>query len=534
MTVEAERTMNRVVVYIRVSSEEQVKNLSLPTQGRLCCEYCEKNGWEVVAVFIEWGESAKTAERSAFQAMLEFCRRPGNGIELVVVYGVSRFARNVTDHFVVSAMLGKSGIKLRSVTEVIDDTMCGRSMEVMSALFAEMDNRMRSDRTKTGLKSALAIGRWTFPAPLGYLNARDPDDKPIVVVDPERSPLVQKAFELFATGLYARNQVLKEVTKLGLRTLKGNTVTAQNFRQTLRNPFYTGWLVVPKWGERRRGNFPALVDQDTFDKVQAILAGRRATVTPFWHNRPEFPLRRFAKCGKCNAPLTATWCSGRTKKRYPYYICSKHCRKMSIRIEELERQFLGLLATMQMKPEMVALFQEIVRDVWNQKQAYGRESVAVQRRRLAELEKRRQQLNEAFIYKQAISQAVFQEECARLEAEIASARIEATVAVDDVDVEEVLEFAAQVMSNPAQFWQRLPLDQKQRFQRVLLPDGIAVTEEKLVQTPVTSPVFNLLQLESAEKATAGCQMFVSWNRILDWLRQIDLIRQAVMSLPAAA
>jgi DNA invertase Pin-like site-specific DNA recombinase len=36
------------------------------------------------------------------------------------------------------------------------------------AAFAQFDNDVRSDRTRAGMRAALVLGRWTFPAPLGY------------------------------------------------------------------------------------------------------------------------------------------------------------------------------------------------------------------------------------------------------------------------------------------------------------------------------------------------------------------------------
>jgi site-specific DNA recombinase len=54
--------MQRAVIYCRVSTKDQTKNLSLPTQEKACREYCIREGYEVVAVFVEEGESAKTAD----------------------------------------------------------------------------------------------------------------------------------------------------------------------------------------------------------------------------------------------------------------------------------------------------------------------------------------------------------------------------------------------------------------------------------------------------------------------------------------
>jgi hypothetical protein len=42
------------------------------------------------------------------------------------------------------------------------------------AAFAQFDTDMRSDRTRA-MRAALELGRWTFPAPLGYLRPRRSD-----------------------------------------------------------------------------------------------------------------------------------------------------------------------------------------------------------------------------------------------------------------------------------------------------------------------------------------------------------------------
>jgi len=56
--------MISAVIYVRVSTKEQTDNLSLPTQLKTCEEYCERQGFYVLARFREEGESAKTADRT--------------------------------------------------------------------------------------------------------------------------------------------------------------------------------------------------------------------------------------------------------------------------------------------------------------------------------------------------------------------------------------------------------------------------------------------------------------------------------------
>ena len=111
---------------------------------------------------------------------------------------LTRFAREKYDHFALRAHLKSLRISLRSATEPIDDTSTGKLMEGVLAAFAQFDNDVRSERTRGGMKAALELGRWTFLAPLGYLNAPRTAGMSLVP-DPERATLVRRAFQEFAT-----------------------------------------------------------------------------------------------------------------------------------------------------------------------------------------------------------------------------------------------------------------------------------------------------------------------------------------------
>lgn len=66
--------MLRAVIYCRVSTKEQTKNFSLPVQEKACRDYCERECYEVAAIFVDEGESAKTIDRPRFKELLAFCR----------------------------------------------------------------------------------------------------------------------------------------------------------------------------------------------------------------------------------------------------------------------------------------------------------------------------------------------------------------------------------------------------------------------------------------------------------------------------
>ena len=200
------------VIYVRVSTKEQTENLSLPTQLRACEEYCRRQGYEVLERFHEEGESAKTTDRSQLQSLLTYCRLNKGRVHFVVVFKLTRFARapGKDDHFALRSLLQSLGISLRSATEPVDDTSTGKLMEGVLAAFAQFDNDCRSDRTRAGMKAALELRRWTFLAPLGYLNAPRAMGKSLMP-DPERAPIVRRVFEKYATRQGFRRRVLLTV-----------------------------------------------------------------------------------------------------------------------------------------------------------------------------------------------------------------------------------------------------------------------------------------------------------------------------------
>lgn len=106
------------VIYVRVSTKEQTENLSLPTQVRGCEECCRRQGYEVLERFHEEGESAKTTDRGQLQNLLTCCRQNKGRVHFVVVFNLTRFARDKYDHFA-----------LRSLTAIARDlaAFCDRA-----------------------------------------------------------------------------------------------------------------------------------------------------------------------------------------------------------------------------------------------------------------------------------------------------------------------------------------------------------------------------------------------------------------------
>lgn len=494
--------MKTALIYCRVSTKEQAfQNHSLPTQEKACLEYCEKNGYSVGEIFIEEGESAKTTNRPEFQKMLTYCQKNRGKVHALVVYSVNRFARNNQDHTTIRAFLLGLGVTLRSVTEPIEDTSTGRLMEGVLASFSQFDNDVRAERTVSGMKNALEAGRWTYKAPLGYLNSRDSQNSKTLAYDTEKAPLVKKAFELYSTGLYTKTEVLKQVTDLGLRTMTGNKLQAQTINKILRNPIYAGWLTVNSWGSRTRGNFEPIVSQETFDRVQALITGKKHLITPHHRNREDFPLRNFTSCEICERPLTASWSKGRNRK-YPYYRCqNSKCKAVNIRKEILEDQFSEYLNKLTPSTDSIRLFSAILLDSWNDKTKEQQRTIQKVKKDLETLKERKNKLVDAFVYDKSIDSEIYQEQLSKLQLEIGLKELEVSEnRQENLNPESILKSAMFVISNPEMVWKNSPLNQRQRFQRVLFPKGLRFGKGGF-GTSETAPIYKLLSTINTQKDT---------------------------------
>jgi site-specific DNA recombinase len=494
------RPMIGAVIYVRVSTKEQTENLSLPTQIRACEEYCRREGYEVLERFKEEGESAKTTDRTELQKLLKYCRAHKGKVHFVVVYNLTRFAREKYDHFALRAHLKSLGISLRSATEPIDDTSTGKLMEGVLAAFAQFDNDVRSDRTRAGMRAALELGRWTFPAPLGYLNAPKRSGKSLIP-DPERAPLVKEMFEEFATGRFTKQEVLARINERGLRTRRGLVLSPQSFGQMLRNTIYIGFIESPDYGVSTRGDFEPLVSEQTFYRAQAVSNGRVQVTAPRERNHPDFPLRKFVRCETCGRPLTGSWSKGRNS-HYAYYHCQRQCRAVNVSKSKLEGLFVDELALLQPTPGYMRLVKDRVLYVWQQLRSDVKDRAAEIVRREKAIQQKLDRLDEAFLYAQSIDLTSYERQRDRLREELTLAQIDHHAeSIEELDVQGILAFAERVLPRAADLWVQASLNQKQGLQQLFLPEGIAFDGNRFNRTAATAPFFKYLARgESADES----------------------------------
>ena len=470
------------LVYTRISDEEQGRRnaANIPTQTKKARDHCDRLSLPVLKVFID-EESARTADRPNLQKLLDYCREHRGKVSHVVVADLSRLARNVSDQGMLIGRLADMGVTLLSVEEPhIDSTAAGKLSANLLGSVNQFYSDILSERVRYRMGEAVKAGRFVWRAPLGYKNVQNNGTKNLAI-DTERAPMIRKAFELLATGSYKTDAVLRAVNAMGLRTVRGSPVTPQSFSQMIRNPVYMGWILSRE--NKAKGNFEALVSEELFTTVQDVLQGRRVPV-PHKRVSEDFPLRGFARCAKCDRPLTAGWARGRGGKKYAHYWCfNKTCKRVGISREGLESHFVQLLGMMQPTAELIAKLPDIARANWEQ------------RSKRIEDEKRTLQnrLNEnKTLNLRAIE--------ARIKGELSADDLEKFKAANDKsisDIEEqlkalqsesftmsqLMDDARRSIVNLAKAWLEADLARRQEIQTALFPDGLAFSPDFLFFEP---------------------------------------------------
>src|SRR5690606_27970498 len=108
----------KALIYLRVSSEEQVDNFSLDTQEGICRKEAQKRGYEVGEIFQEEGRSAKNIlGRPVLINLLEYVRKNKNKIDALIIYRLDRISRQTADYLAIRKKLAECGVTIISATE---------------------------------------------------------------------------------------------------------------------------------------------------------------------------------------------------------------------------------------------------------------------------------------------------------------------------------------------------------------------------------------------------------------------------------
>ena len=216
-----------VVFYGRYSDSGQSEQ-SIEGQRKTCYEFAERNGYKVIAEYIDRATTGTNDSRPEFQRMIADSAR--RQFAAVLVYQLDRFARNRYDSATYKAKLKKNGVKVLSARENITDDASGVLMESVLEGMSEYFSAELSQKVKRGM--ALTAQKCEFTGvgvPLGY---KIVDKK--FAFDEETAPIVKRIFEMYlAENTMAL--IIRYLNENGIKTSKGNAYNKNSIRRILEN-----------------------------------------------------------------------------------------------------------------------------------------------------------------------------------------------------------------------------------------------------------------------------------------------------------
>jgi site-specific DNA recombinase len=294
------------IIYARKSSEASDRQvLSIESQRNELVSLAKTYNLKVDKIFEE-SKSAKQPGRPVFDELIKLIEKhPGS---VLLVWKLDRLARNPKDEGTIKWLL-QTNVIAKIITP--ERTYNPEDNTLISGVEFSMAAQYSIDlakNVKRGNKTKLEKGELPGAAPIGYLDNKLTKLKE---VDPIRSPLIQQAFELYATGRYSLKEVNNLIYDKGLRTKGGNKLSRAELHRIFQNPFYMG--IISRIGQRFQGVHPPIISKTLFDNVQDVLCNRHHPKI----QKHFFPVRGFITCHNCGCLYTAT-----KKKGFIYYYCT--------------------------------------------------------------------------------------------------------------------------------------------------------------------------------------------------------------------
>lgn len=205
----------RAIGYCRVSTIDQAEfGVSLDAQTEKIVSWCEANGYELVQVHVDRGLSGgRSDNRPALQEALQMVSRGDS----LVVYSLSRLARNTRDTLTIAETLERKGADLVSLSERIDTTSStGKMVFRMLAVLSEFERDVISERTSMAMTHLRNSGKYTGGfEPYGYRS----EGGNLEVVAEEMN-VVRQIHRLRNEGVSLRS-ICKALTAQGITTRMG-------------------------------------------------------------------------------------------------------------------------------------------------------------------------------------------------------------------------------------------------------------------------------------------------------------------------
>ena len=332
--------MNAVGYFVEGAKRDGNRR-SIGDQNRGFLDFCSRQGYEVVATFLDTATGGDPA--AGFNQMLEFLHRAERGFMVVVIDSTAALGSDLT-----AAALRLLQVEATGITVMSAQTGREAARELVDLWAQRPDEATVSDRVRAAMRRKAVRGEVLGRPPYGYqVGPRRRLD-----LVPQEAVVVRYIFRLYLQDGLGIRRIAGQLNTEEIPTRRGGRWSMVTVRDILRNRVYLG--TYARFGVKIPGSHPALVTADDFRRVQEMLqsragAERTRSVQPFL-------LSGLVHCGKCGNRLIGVsrrqkWQTKAGEDRsasYRYYQCESRtnqnaCSYNTQRAAELEQHVREML-----------------------------------------------------------------------------------------------------------------------------------------------------------------------------------------------
>ena len=491
--------MTNAIIYTRVSTDEQAdRGYSLKHQKDVIEKYCSIKDINIIAHYEE-DHSAKTFNRPEFNKLLDYVKKHKHEVDRLLVLKWDRFSRNATDAQNMLRDLRKLGITVDAIEQPID--MSIPENKLMLSIFLttpEIENDRRAMNTTNGMRRAKLEGRWVAGAPFGYKFSRDDSNKPILIKN-EKAAIVKEAFELYATGVYDKEEVRKKLIK------KGMTLSRAAFWRMLHNVIYCGLIKVE--GDRTepetivKGLHEPIITEEVFDQVQVVASGKKLVKAKPKKVNESLPMRGYLVCKCCSQNLTGSASKG-NGGRYFYYHGQPGCKER-IKADEVHTSFTSWLDSLSIDPAIAELYLAVMQDIFKTEEGDRDKEVGRIDRLIEEKQNMLVRASEKFVQDEGLDKFSFKILRDNTNKQLGELRRQRQELLDTDDAfGKYMKYGMSLLSNLKGYYEGASLEGKQKFLGSIFPEKLVFENGKY---RTTAPNDFIQLLCSTDKGFSGLE-----------------------------
>jgi len=326
--------------YLRKSRMEEGMDTEevLTKHRKALSEYAAAHNIHIIETYYEVKSGESLYARPEMLRLLEDVE--AGKYEAVLVMDLDRLSRGrMKDQGIILDAFRESGTKILTPEKTYDlNDEVDDELAEFKTFMARREYKIINKRLRRGLQQSIQAGCYVANAPYGYRNVTV-DKKPTLEIYEPEAKFVRLIYDLYLQG-YGCDTIAQRITLLGSRPHRSDAWNRSSVAHILRNPTFTGKVV---WNQKShikkgaKGNpkhitiynprekwtitdglHPAIIDQETYDKAQEIMAGRYHPAK--FDGSIRSPLVGLIRCAKCGIHMQRYYAS-EVQGKIPYLMC---------------------------------------------------------------------------------------------------------------------------------------------------------------------------------------------------------------------